>query len=259
MKRALPLLLTVCALAAYPTVHPRHTAGWVSGEEIVAGLLGIPLLILSVVGALAGLVELFTAPEHRGRGLLCLVLGAVMPFFIAMKKVTFEANFDQAYSWHNQSSGAGVVNFYIHRILSANPDAVHYVGQTEEATIDGLVEAIAVDAPIYFHDSSGRKRKMDIRDGQLFTPWGSRIRTAVDRDHDGFVTVDGQRGSTKYGVADPWSYDPNYNYAQASGVFLTLPDKVITQPDGAMVTLDDTDYKRLKETVEWQMVYDKTR
>jgi hypothetical protein len=42
-------------------------------------------------------------------------------------------------------------------------------------------------------------------------------------------------------------------------MFLTLPDKVITQPDGAMVTLDDTDYKRLKETVEWQIGYDKTR
>lgn len=230
-----------------------------SGKEIVAGLLGIPFFILSVAGCFAGLLELFTDPEHRGRGLLCLALGAVMPLVVAMKKVTFEANFDQAYSWHNQTSGAGVVNFYIHRILAANPASVHYIGQTEEATIDGLVEAISADAPIYFHDSAGRKRKMDIRDGQLFTPWGTRIRTAVDRDHDGFVTVDGQRGSTKYGVADPWSYDPNYKYTRASGVYLTLPDEVITAPDGAMVTLDDVDYSRLRETVEWQIGYDKTR
>jgi hypothetical protein len=259
MRKALPFLLAICALAAFPVVHPGHTAGWVSEEEVVAGFLGMPLLLLSLLGALAGLVELIADPVHRGRGLLCLLLGAVMPFLIGMKRLRFEQSFDRPYSWYNQASGGGIVNFYIHRIVSANPEALHYIGETEEATVDGLVEAMAADAPIYFHDSSGRRQKMEIRDGKLFTPWGSRIHLAVDRNHDGFVTAGGQQGSTKYGCANPWSYDRQYQYARASGVFLTLPDAAITETDSTMVTLDDTDYNRLKETVEWQISYDKTR
>lgn len=245
MKSTITGTLFFCALAAFPIVYPQHTAGSITPGELIAMLVFWPALAFSVFGVLAGLTRFISDPESRGLGLAWLALGSVLPLCIVSKKSSFEAAFDQKYAWFDQVSGGGTINFYIHRLLIESPNSVRYIDDSEEVEIEGLIDLIRRDEPIYYHDHSGRKRRMVIDGTAIRTPWGAVVRIAVDRNHDGFITAGGQKASTRYGVEDPWAYDPNYKYTRASGVFVSLPDSVISDSD-SFVTLDDNDYDRLK-------------
>lgn len=203
-----------------------------------------------------GIAFLFAGRKNWLMGLGYICLGAVLPLGIVSKKKRFESAFDQQYAWFNQTQGGGTLNFYLHRIIEMNPQAVSYIGSTEEVQVEGLFELMQKDFPIYLHDSSGRKREF-LTDGKTIkTPWGALIHFAVDRDGDGYVSVENQKSSTRYGVANPWTYDPSYKYSRATGVFVNLPDTVLGNVDSSLVTLDNNDYQRLKETQEWSVSYD---
>ncbi|MEZ5323445.1 MAG: hypothetical protein R3F19_00040 [Verrucomicrobiales bacterium] len=72
---------------------------------------------------------------------------------------------------------------------------------------------------------------MHLDGDKILCPWGAPIRFAVDRNHDGFISAGGQKASTRYGVDDPFVYDPGYKYLRASGDFVTLPDRILSQSD----------------------------
>ena len=240
--------MVVCALAAFPILYPRHTAGSITPEELIAGLAFWPALAFAAFGVVAGLYRLITDSENRGLGVLWLLLSSVFPIAVSTKKAAFDAAFDQRYAWFDQVSGGGAINFYIHQIMAETPEAIHFIDDTEEVTISGLAERVRQDGPIYYHDHSGRKRPMQMDGDKILSPWGAPIRFAVDRNHDGFISAGGQKAGTRYGVADPFAYDPGYKYLSATGVFLSLPDPVLSQSDSTMVTLDDNDYNRLKDS-----------
>jgi hypothetical protein len=247
MKSGITFGLVVCALAAFPIVHPRHTAGSITPEELIAGLAFWPALAFSAFGIVAGLYRVIADSENRGLGVLWLLLGSVLPVCVSSKKATFDAAFDQRYAWFDQVSGGGAINFYIHQIMAEAPDAVQFIDDTEEVTISGLAERVRRDGPVYYHDHSGRKRPLQMDGDKILSPWGAPVRFAVDRNHDGFISAGGQKAGTRYGVGDPFAYDPAYKYLRASGVFLSLPDPVLSHSDSTMVTLDDNDYNRLKD------------
>ncbi|WP_133797312.1 hypothetical protein [Prosthecobacter fusiformis] len=245
MKSSITFALVVCALAAFPIVNPRHTAGSITPDELIAGLAFWPALAFSAFGVVAGLYLMITISEDRGLGVLWLLLGSALPLCVSSKKAAFDAAFDERHAWFDQTSGAGALNFYIHQIIMEDPDAIHFIDDTEEVTISGLAERVRRDGSIYYHDHSGRTRPMQMDGDKILSPWGAPIRFAVDRNHDGFISAGGQKSSTRYGVADPFTYDPGYKYLRASAVFVSLPDPVLSQSDSTMVTLDDNDFNRL--------------
>jgi hypothetical protein len=156
------------------------------------------------------------------------------------------ARFDHSYAWFDQG-GCGRLNLYLHEYLLAHPDAMSYVGNTEEVEVKGFAESLAKMPPIKVSDQNGIKQALKIANGHVYSTWGAEIHFAVDRDHDGFVTVGKQRSSTKYGVSDPFAYDKNYHYKWATGIFVSLPDKMLPGSSSSIVTLDDNDYDRLKQ------------
>jgi hypothetical protein len=245
MKGSITFALVVCALAAFPIVYPRHTAGSITLHGVIAGLAFWPVLAFSAFGVVAGLYRIITDSASRGLGVLWLLLGSILPLCVSSKKAAFDAAFDERYAWFDQTSGAGKLNFYIHQIMREDPDAIHFIDDTEEVTISGLAERVRRHGSIYYHDHSGRKRRMLMDGDKILSPWGVPIRFAVDRNHDGFISAGGQKASTRYGVADPFAYNPGYKYLRASAVFVSLPNPVLSESGSTMVTLDDNDYNRL--------------
>ena len=246
MKTATTFALIVCAIAALPIVNPPQTADWGTPWELAAALAFWPALAVSVFGIIAGLVSIFGGFESRQLGLIWLALGFVLPICAATKRTISEPAFDAKYSWFDQTSGAGSINSLIFEFLLERPNAVRYIGDSEEVEIDGLVELIRRHSPIYYRDQNGRKRQLEIDGSTIRTPWGAAVRFAVDRNHDGYITAGGQKASTRYGTTDPWAYDPNYKYTKACGVFVSLPDRFLRGCRSSFVTLDDNEYHRIK-------------
>jgi hypothetical protein len=255
MKYVLLALLIICALGAWPLINPQHEAAVITPSQVVSGVLVIPALIISVVGFLTGLVFVGSGSLNRVLGICYLCLASVLPLSIATKKARFSAAFDQRMGWFKKTQGGGAINFYIHRILAENPSAVHYLGDSEEVTIDGLAAMVRRDSPVFLHDSSGRRRPFVVEGDSIKTPWGAVVRYAVDRDGDGFLTAGQIRGSTQIGTVSPWTNDPKYQYTRATGVFVSMPDPVLGEVDTSFVALDDNDYNRLREIQEWSISY----
>ncbi|MES2596310.1 MAG: hypothetical protein V4662_13280 [Verrucomicrobiota bacterium] len=244
MRNSITIGLFVCALAAYPIANPRHTAGSVTPEELIAGLFLWPGLAFSAFGIGAGLYSCITGSKSRAFGLLWCLLGSALPVCFLTNAADFDAAFDERYAWFDSISGGGRINFYIHEIMVETPGAIHFMDDTEEVTVSGLVECMQRDFPLYYRDHSGRKRLMKIDGQHILAPWGKPVRFAIDRNHDGFISAGGQKAGTCCGVADPFTYNPNYKYLRASGVFVTMPDSMLSESDSSMVTLDDNDYRR---------------
>jgi hypothetical protein len=246
MRRFLFIAVGVSALLTPAVMFPAHTPASITGGEIFAAFAFYPCFIFSVIGLIAGLADIVRSRDSRGSGVLLAVLALVLPATMVAKKLNWEANYDASYAWFDQAAGGGLINFFLYRYVREHPSAVTYVSDdSEEVQVSGFIDSLRAAEPLYMRDHSNRKHKVRITSEGVFTPWGSRIHFAVDRNHDGFLTAAGQRGSTRYGVADPWAYDKNYSYSFATGVFLTLPDPKLSQTDSSFVTVDNNDYDRV--------------
>jgi len=227
-------------------MFPAHEPATITGAEIFAAVAFYPCFVFSIIGLFAGLADIVRSRQSRGSGILLTVLALVLPVTMAAKKLNYEASYDGSYAWFDQAAGGGLINFFLYRYVREHPSAVSYPSDdSEEVQVSGFIDSLRTAEPLYMRDHSGRKRKLRITPEGVFTPWGARIHFAVDRNHDGFLTAAGQRGSTRYGVTDPWTYDKNYSYSFATGVFLTLPDAKLGQTESSFVTVDNNDYDRV--------------
>ncbi|MEM9080862.1 MAG: hypothetical protein AAGC74_09255 [Verrucomicrobiota bacterium] len=249
MKYAALILVVAATLVGVASQTMRGSTGpEFSLAELAIAILSIPALVVSGIATIAGLGGSIFAKRHRAQSAVFAGIGVIVPGLMLAKKFEHESNFEASYAWFDQLSGAGQLNFYVHELLQEDSDWITYIDDSELIDPQPIVERLREDLPLLIKDHSGRKRQLVVGAEGIETPWGSVIYFAVDRDGDGFVSALGQRTSTRYGVSDPWTSDPDYSYRHASGVLLHLPDTELSGVALSLVTLDDNDYERLRES-----------
>lgn len=232
----------------------------VSIIELIVVLLWVPALIVCAIAALIGINKLAFLSEHKGYSAMITVfagVGVIASSLTLFKKSHQKPDFNSSYAWHDQLSGAGQLNFYLHEMMKEDSDWISYQDESELIDAKLIIERLKQEDLLYLTDQNGLKRKLQINDENLETPWGSKIYFAIDRDGDGYISALGQKTSTHYGVSNPWTYDTNYSYIRASGVLLSLPDETLPDISSSIITLDDNDYERLKAT--WRQKRNRSR
>lgn len=245
-------LLVAVVLLTPLIAFPKRGSAWVSPQEIFAALAFWPCAIISLIGFGFGLITIFKGKGNLISGICILALSLILPGAFAFKSIEFQSNYDASYAWFDLVGGSGRINFHLHDYIIQNPDSISYPDpSSEEVHVNGFWEHMLDKGPFIMNDHSGRKHDMIIRQGFLHTPWGARIRIAVDRNEDGYIEADGQKSSTNYGFADPRTNNPDYEPGLATAVFITLPDDVLSGSKSSMVTLDTPTYERLKGSIRY--------
>ena len=112
----------------------RHTPGWPSGQEYIAGFLHGPVFIAAVVVTLVSLTRL-SMPKTRGVAVVCILL--CTPLF--GRVAYFRVKGAERARWGQWSSLAAQVTPLLGEYYAAHPDRFRYLASdTEEVIIDGF-------------------------------------------------------------------------------------------------------------------------
>lgn len=227
---------------------PRAEPATVTGGQIFAAFAFFPCIFLSAIGIVVSVIDFFGRSVSYRMAIGMLLISLVLPGALVLRKVMFESKYDASYAWFDQTGGPGKLNFYLHEYVSRHPTSVSFPkSDSEEISVEGFLDYVRKQDSTEMPDHSGRIRYMKIKDDGIYTEWGAKIRLAADRNHDGYIDVDGQRGCARYGFSAP---DPSaVKSGFASAVFVSLPDKVLKDTTSSLVTLDTKTYERLAPIV----------
>ena len=199
---ALLLVILVFLLAPLPK-GPEYP--FPSNPELIRSYLAIPVSI-SALGIFA--VSLFQV-IRKGRNpkwLACLLMTLPYAVFLSVSLVKggmTAQNRAKFTSWPRLGMYLRDQLVKYHKI---HPERFTYVGLDEEIRVSGfgdfLEKKTAKPEPDIW-------KTVKIRRGEVVDPWGEFVRYGMDRDHDGYIDVEGRKHSTDHVIP------PNLNYQTA--------------------------------------------
>lgn len=192
------------------------------GPEINAAGLAIalafyPALILSGLLLLFGLFR-FADRQSRTAAAFLILLSLPMPV-MAASQVVSQLNRKRSSAWPGLAMALGdhLLDYHEKR-----PSAFEYLGDDEEVSVAGFGDYLAelnLEGGV-----SPAARRMRISGGEVRDPWGKPVRFALDRDHDGYISIGGGKVNTYH--MNP----PNLEYQVAVAVFLSHLDNGDIRP-----------------------------
>ena len=102
------------------------------------------------------------------------------------------------------------------------PDEFRYLGSDEEVAVTGFADYLRNLGQSAV--PQGSMTKIRTKGDQVLDPWGKPIRYGLDRDHDGYIDMQGQRALTSA------VHPPNLEYYVAVAVSLNHKDNEEFRP-----------------------------
>ena len=175
--RTFKVILALVVAAATPLIlFPKHGVGWVSGEEIIAGILAWPAFIVSIILLLVSISDgAFRRPFGTATTTFCLA--AVLPFtFVStivirsIGKRLYLTEQHRRELWYHYDD---VLIPHIIAYVQQHPSAVSFPFNDDRARITGLGDFL-------------RQRVSDIpiTGDDIIDPWGNPIWVVLDQDND---------------------------------------------------------------------------
>jgi hypothetical protein len=165
-----------------------------STPELVLSYLAIPVVI-SAVGIFV--ISLFQV-MRKGRNpkwLACFLMTLPHAVFLSVSLVKGEitARNDKKYtSWPHLGMYLRDQLVEYHKI---HPERFSYIGSDEEIRVSGFGEFLEENASM---PEPHIWKTVKIRDGEIIDPWKNPVRYGMDRNHDGFIEVEGRNYGTDH-------------------------------------------------------------
>lgn len=188
MTRGTIITVIVVGFASLFILTARHTAGWVSGEEVAAGLIYYPTFIASAVIILIALASL-AQRQSVGAAFLCMLLCSALPFQYALEQYRLSKH----RKWANWAAMAYRLTPLLVQYDATHPDATRYLsGGSEEVSIDGFDQfALGSDFTLATVMVEGQRR--------LATPWGEPVCYVKSRGDDETIVFRGMKAIITFG------------------------------------------------------------
>lgn len=168
MRRFALVLAVLIALAIPVIVFPTRGVGWISGEELVAGFLRGPLLLLSL-GLCVYACFRIRSKRGRGESIALLIIAATFPVALFGTGFIYQAGFNLY--WNHKNAWFAMADYINPRLLQYSldhPERFHRKVDTMEVDVDGFIESLRSD-PTF------GKSGIRIRKNQILDPWGRPI------------------------------------------------------------------------------------
>ncbi len=175
--RSFKVILALIVAGATPLIlFPKHGVGWVSGEEIVAGLLAWPALIASVILLLVSISDgAFRRPF--GTATATFFLAAFLPFSWLSTIVTrsigkrlYLVEQHRRELWYHYDD---ILIPHIIAYVQEHPSSVTFPSNDDRAHISGLGGFL-----------QQRVSNIPISADDIIDPWGNPIWVVLDHDSD---------------------------------------------------------------------------
>jgi hypothetical protein len=216
--RTAVIIAALCAAFSVVAVAYRDPGGpdvYLAGLAIA--LAFYPTLIVSILLLAFGLFRL-AEPRTRAAAAAVVVLSLPMPT-VAVFGAASQNNRNKSSHWPGLAMTLADHLLDYHQ---KNPGAFKYLGSDDQVSVAGFAEYLAgLDLDTKTSPVSSLIRA---EGGDVLDPWGKPIRFALDRDHDGYIELQGQRLNTS-GVSPP-----NLDYTVAVAVYLSHPDNGEVRP-----------------------------
>lgn len=216
--RVAVIIAALCAAFSLVAIAYRDPGGpdiCLAGLTIALGFY--PVMIISSLLLLFGLIRL-ADPQCRPVAALLVVLSLPMPAMAACKAAS-QLNRDKSSHWPGL---AMTLADHLLEYHEKNPTAFKYLGSDEQVSVAGFANYLTgldLDTQSY-----PVLRLIKVEGGDVLDPWGKPIRFALDRDHDGYIELQGERRNTS-GVSPP-----SLDYTVAVAVYLSHLDNGDIRP-----------------------------
>ena len=176
-----------------------------SAPELVLSFLAIPV-ILSAFGIFVVSLFQVIGKGRNPKWLACLLMTLPNAIFLSVSLVkgTMTAHNKGKFSdWPRLGMYLRDQLVEYHKI---HPECFTYTGSDEEIRVSGFGEFLEKKAS---RPEPDIWETVKIRGGEVIDPWGNPLRYGMDRDHDGYIEVDGRKHHTDH--VSP----PNLDYKAA--------------------------------------------
>ena len=213
-------VITAALCAAFSVVAAAYRDP--GGPDVYLGGLAIalafyPTLIVSTLLLVFGLFR-FADPRSRTAAAVVVILSLPMPALATFGLVT-QNNRSKSSHW------PGLAMTLADHLLDyheKNPNAFEYLGSDDQVSVAGFAKYLtSLDSDTVANPAS---RHIRVEGGHVLDPWGKPVRFALDRDHDGYIELHGERVNTS-GVSPP-----NLEYTVAVAVYLSHLDNGEVRP-----------------------------
>jgi hypothetical protein len=165
-----------------------------SAPELVISFLAIPV-ILTAFGIFVVSLYQVMRKGRNSKWLACLLITLPYAVFLSVSLVkgTMTANNRGKFvSWPRLGMYLRDQLVEFHKI---HPECFTYIGSDEEIRVSGFGEFLEKKASRPEPDIWGAVK---IRSGKVIDPWGNPVRYGMDRDHDGYIEVEGRKYCTDH-------------------------------------------------------------
>jgi hypothetical protein len=216
--RAVAIVLAILIAITIPVViFPTRGVGWVSGQEIFAGILGLPLLIISACLCIYAIFQIRSS-RPSGAPIAILVIAALFPATLIGKAVILRSG--NALYWNRKNHWFAIADYVNPLLLQYyldHPERFHRKPYSEQVDVDGFTEFLR-------SQPSFRQSGIRIRDGSILDPWGRPITLLVDFDHDN--NLYGRNSSLWNGAEQPTEASVGLLLTEASERALVMGDYI---------------------------------